>query len=569
MKQVHDKSMVAHLWANRSQDAARTAGNNFWFTGAKLFSYGPHFVCGYITDWKTEDGKTVYLMNDGSYSKTTARHMCEARNAARGLDRHQFGLRELTDNMLHSVYIFDNIAEQIEKDIAHYIGEAAGFRSEAKITRALNEARDAAELLRIMTAHAPDAATRKRLNAIAKRLPAIPSENTREAMKRIRDEIEKAKARKARDVESTSCITFYASAIGWCDANGLKVDGGNIKPSNSIYVRDAVSAMRAGQSALLARSKAEKAAKACGMSAPRGMPSAKKIRALICLTTPLAEEQQREEQTRGARWQLRDLFRDRNKPRRGDDKAAALAVFSRHGSEIENYTLSGEQRSQYTAEQRGIFDEFVRQQRRAFVASMAREIKRAAESIASTLASADSYLPQHPGDAAREYRRACADYVNASRKLNETEAGQKLRDWLEPQLPDCGRALLWLKKWDAEKAERNAAAIEAWRGGEGYATAVRSLIDYPMLRIVGERVQSSWGAEMPVAHARAVWVAVKAAKRSGVAWTCPPNEPVKMGSFSLNTARVDGSIVAGCHDIPANEVERIAVALGLTETAAA
>ena len=75
MKTVHTVDMVAHLWANRSQDTARTSTQNFRFTGAALYSDGSHFlVAAHL-----ENGRV--LLNADSYSNTTSKHQILARRA--------------------------------------------------------------------------------------------------------------------------------------------------------------------------------------------------------------------------------------------------------------------------------------------------------------------------------------------------------------------------------------------------------------------------------------------------------------------------------------------------------
>ena len=70
MKTVFDRDMVAHLWANKSQDTARVSSGNFWFTGATLYSYGSHFVCAHHlpTEYNRDD-RALALFNAGRYGE--------------------------------------------------------------------------------------------------------------------------------------------------------------------------------------------------------------------------------------------------------------------------------------------------------------------------------------------------------------------------------------------------------------------------------------------------------------------------------------------------------------------
>ena len=65
-----NNSMVAHLWANESQESAN--GSNFYFEGQSIYSYGRHFEVGRIV--RNKRGEKAYLINDRYYSSTTSRH---------------------------------------------------------------------------------------------------------------------------------------------------------------------------------------------------------------------------------------------------------------------------------------------------------------------------------------------------------------------------------------------------------------------------------------------------------------------------------------------------------------
>lgn len=77
-KQVHNSAMVAHLWANRSQDSARTSNGNLFFRGDTIYSYGSHFP---IARWVSHKGRSFVLFTSQRYSVTTSAHCSEVRNA--------------------------------------------------------------------------------------------------------------------------------------------------------------------------------------------------------------------------------------------------------------------------------------------------------------------------------------------------------------------------------------------------------------------------------------------------------------------------------------------------------
>jgi hypothetical protein len=63
--------MVAHLWAHKSQDSARTPRGNFYFSGDTISSYGSHFP---IARHITRKGENAVLFTTRGYSSTTAGH---------------------------------------------------------------------------------------------------------------------------------------------------------------------------------------------------------------------------------------------------------------------------------------------------------------------------------------------------------------------------------------------------------------------------------------------------------------------------------------------------------------
>lgn len=75
-------NQVIHLWANESQDNARSA--NVFFEGNKIYSYGYHYELGRLVDFK---GKLVAVINDKGYSVTTNKHINAAWQAVSHLPR--------------------------------------------------------------------------------------------------------------------------------------------------------------------------------------------------------------------------------------------------------------------------------------------------------------------------------------------------------------------------------------------------------------------------------------------------------------------------------------------------
>lgn len=111
--------------------------------------------------------------------------------------------------------------------------------------------------------------------------------------------------------------------------------------------------------------------------------------------------------------------------------------------------------------------------------------------------------------------------------------------------------------------KKNAERFQEWKNGtldHGYFQ------EFPVaLRLTTDRdiVQTSRGAEIPVADAHALWPIVVATKAKGKQLDMTATRARSLGHYTLNTIRADGSIVVGCHDIPYSELEQIAEKLGL------
>jgi hypothetical protein len=109
---VYDAPMVAHLWANQSQDSARSSGRgNIFFEGPSIYSYGRHFEIARIHQVK---GKPVVLFTNRSYSVTTSGHQSMCRGAARHLE--SFTVPDL-DAKRHKANL-DYFREEIKSGIA-------------------------------------------------------------------------------------------------------------------------------------------------------------------------------------------------------------------------------------------------------------------------------------------------------------------------------------------------------------------------------------------------------------------------------------------------------------------
>lgn len=139
-----------------------------------------------------------------------------------------------------------------------------------------------------------------------------------------------------------------------------------------------------------------------------------------------------------------------------------------------------------------------------------------------------------------------AEKREAARKAARTKAQQK-RDAAE----------------HARRAAEYEAAREEWRRGESPRLPVHSSWSgNTMLRLSGDRIETSRGAWIPVSAARLVWDAVRHCKETGAGWAPLGADRPRIGEFTLDRVDAEGNISAGCHTIEYAELARMAATLG-------
>lgn len=116
------------------------------------------------------------------------------------------------------------------------------------------------------------------------------------------------------------------------------------------------------------------------------------------------------------------------------------------------------------------------------------------------------------------------------------------------------------KAWQDAKAAavlaKYANEIAEWRNGGGRATYHVSYNVPTMLRIRGEMVETSKGAEFPISHAlRAIPLVLRCRER-GIDWH-RNGHTVHLGSFQIDSIDAFGNVTAGCHVVMFDEIERL------------
>jgi len=112
-------------------------------------------------------------------------------------------------------------------------------------------------------------------------------------------------------------------------------------------------------------------------------------------------------------------------------------------------------------------------------------------------------------------------------------------------------------------AKRDEERRQLWLAGERVG---RLFFDAPTggaaLRIVGDELETSHGASVPLAHAIKAFRFVKLCRERGTSWQ-RNGRTIRVGHFQVDRIESNGDFVAGCHSFTWTEVERVARIAGV------
>lgn len=110
-------------------------------------------------------------------------------------------------------------------------------------------------------------------------------------------------------------------------------------------------------------------------------------------------------------------------------------------------------------------------------------------------------------------------------------------------------------KRNREIAKINADKVKRWIAGENVQLPYH--LDKVYLRIEGEEVVTSKGARFPVSHATKGLMFVQAVVASGKEYQ-RNGHTIRLGHYVIDKVDVNGNVVAGCHKVGYDEIQRIA-----------
>lgn len=549
MKKVHNREMVAHIWANGAQDEARTAAGNFFFTGPALFSYGSHFVVGYR--YAPTPERVLFIMNGDSYSMTTGRHVAAARSAIRhngaaiyvtGLKRDTFTGQSWRQELARDILAQAGRKFETAANTARRSMKRDGMVSAARALVAAAQT-FAGFVLADADASAQDKATARQTMKTAASVPAFDSTS---------NDTEKATASAAaahlvRDEMRAEMLRYAERARAYASA------------ADHEQIAWAWDKVRSGA---LVADKARDIAKRYRFRVP-AMPDFAPILAAL---EPRYMAHRAEEETRRALSCLRNAERAARALRRG----VMINGRVRHGRsayDVVRYAKDGldfagnANASRPDTVPAWIIARLETLQRRYTLRDMLGDMADEPRALADMIAETDAMLAGPGAGAATmaipRYRTALNRMDKLAAVCRMVPASHPLRAASALVLADRLRVSSIVADAARLIEQAQAERITAWRAG---STVVRLPHDIgPLLRIVGERIETSWGAEVPARVAPALWRAVTQA-RAGAATSAAIG--MRVGHFTLNAIAADGALHIGCHVIAYDELRRLAVTLG-------
>lgn len=466
---------AAHVWNAQNGRDARSSNGNMFSAGRALYSYGRHFLIGYIMP----DG--VALMNADSYSVSTSRQQSDAHRAIS--NRRRAFVSDLTD-MAGDYKTITRLADWIERGST--ASERAAIR--ANVRKLLTEfATQLATPIREPGASRwTEGAEGEELGAYLARLAGLPATSWPKA-KRERAAADKraAEAEARRKVTSEERLAIACADVladQW---------------------RRIVSDSLAGYSDARLRQLRTELIRARGLmlKATSGKLAAKSRLAIV-------------------RERIKEL-------------SGKLAEFDK----INAIARRNSERKRWLSIVRNWRDLSADGRRDTSWPTM-RDVAEAAERLAERgrLAS---------------LKASCDELAKLAHMGMDLIAAENMR---QRELERARQA--------AEEAEKR----ERWLAGEN----VRAYFDAPTggaaLRIVGDTLQTSHGAEVPLAHAIKAFRFIKLCRERGESFQ-RNGRTIRVGHFQVDRIAANGDFVAGCHSFTWPEVERVARLAGVADLA--
>lgn len=607
---VFDNGMTAHVWAQGRQAEGRSQNGNLFFEGRALYSYGRHYVAGFRFD----DGRA--LLNATRYSVSTSRHVSEAWRATRGRSEYLENLTEWARLMerVESIQTYGPTPAQEAAALAE-VWKAARAMAEGTApdkakgprrfgfcaTRAeelapVNPAALAWVLAYLAPGMAEERARKYADSFLAKRLAnreawkaAERADDMAEALSnakrwaatpladtlaRLKAEPRRAYFSAARSVsewDSEGKAIFRAvkaaRAKGWARvAEKARAHYVAIRAALPVWPEaEAVIRARFSTREKLAEFKAAAKAEAEILAADCAAVLGGQPRPEIETRTLGHRLETGAKAARFLASALNPEHAERFESFNADHAARVMRAAG-FKAEAESYFLG---RAEAWGRLVNRANASAQRARNRSAVRALRAFKAAeAEALRAGLAGAVATVP---AAVAREAKAAAQSRVYGApgpfRVAGFTsEAFRAIVTRAEAVEREAARVAA-VERLERERAEA-AARIPNWRAG---GRAVGRLTDEKggaLLRVRGETLETSWGAEVPLSHAVRAFRFIALCRASGKGWEAN-GKTLPVGHFRVDSVTASGSIKAGCHVINWPEIEAAARAAGVSDLAPA
>lgn len=571
------ESEVAHIWAAQSQTHGRY--RSIYFNGRTLFSYGSHYVIGFIPE------AGVALLNADSNSVTTNGHRASARRAVSHMTRHYVpdlteALR-LADSVASArAYLAQCKREGMDSESPELQRAAERLASWRKNSRAWLVSNAAGFMWSDKSGYNDEsgAYVTRLLGWPRTAWPAIKREAERNAAKAKAERERRAKAKALADSKLFGAMTD--SAFGeYLPADSYSYQR-DLEPGTPGRLADGISA-HAQREFAKRLGRAHKAAKAAGLKARTA-----KLWARVKQAREWAAGFEQRESDRKAR-ELREEFETAREAGRlaglaawrfpeemaaeinaARDKREAEAAAEAYASWQATPTAVARPDSRRFPEgstQRAVLEGFEREE----MESEAAAFERWREAFATAKRRGDPKPAWTFGQRGFSASIFAARWPDIMARLGGDPWRELLHGWTREEAERQLAAEAEAKRLAALEAEE---AAEAWKAGaNSHGAAWRRLSDErggALLRIEGEgdaaELVTSHGARVPLAEAVAAFRFVKLIRERGEGWQ-RNGRRVRVGSYQLDSIEPSGDFVAGCHSINWPEIERVAKLAGVFE----
>lgn len=589
MKTVfNDTAKVAHIWAHQTQPTARYR-DNFRCDGALLFSYSTrvgHIVRRPGRD-KNHIGELVAFLTAETYSVTTSRHMGDAWQATRHMERYAMpDLDNLSPTLATLARNFeidggkgarkairayhaatdDNGGRwrdgwqyvEAARAVTKWIGDnvaaiLASATAEPDSWRATGTLREAAELIGAMAGFTPGEVT-----SIIDKAAKADAKRKADAVKREHA----ARLAEGRELAAMSDSDFAATFPR--DGTRTGADDYHAK-EGAAFAKRLARLHKASKAAGLTTRTAELWRK---VKLYRAHLAGRDARIIAAYRAELAADV-RAWRAGGAR---PDAYKFNRFPaiKAALERSQAREWAERHAAEFAAWQAGEGKRPSATSHEKDS-PEFA-----AIVASIAADrlafltrfaMWQRGEGERPAILASDA-MPGYSSDAESDYRKISdaaaivrADVEREKRERAEAEQRERERERF-------AKAAEFRRAWLAGERERGYSADGGRLSDETGGALIRATgVERDASgAIVGGLLETSHGADVPLAHAVKAFRFVKLVRERGETWR-RNGRTIRVGHYQIDAIDA-GGFTAGCHRINWGEIERLARELGVLDAPA-